>query len=275
MGGGKKRSRGGNRFNEEEKRKRREYAENWKKTRGDDVKKDSNQTSGDNKGWQSSLVFENKRFECFYRSQGFLRLEKDNVDDVDTDWDRFLNHLKLPLPACFRISPDYAFSEALKEQLMKYVGQNITVEESGREIAAVEQIKWLPNATAYKLGTDRRSIRKLPILQELHQWMKQHTENGNLTRQEAVSMVPPIALDVHPHHRYKNSKFTNDEYIFRCLDMCASPGSKTSQLLEIINRLISLFTYTLLVSRSLSATDPSQQGLVVANDSDTERAYMY
>ena len=42
--------------------------------------------------------------------------------------------------------------------------------------------------------------------------------------------------------------------------MCAAPGSKTSQLLEIISR---------------SQNDPPQdQGLVVANDADTDRAYM-
>jgi hypothetical protein len=49
--------------------------------------------------------------------------------------------------------------------------------------------------------------------------MIEHTDNGNITRQEAVSMVPPLALNVQPHHR--------------CLDMCAAPGSKTTQILEV------------------------------------------
>lgn len=47
--------------------------------------------------------------------------------------------------------------------------------------------------------------------------MVQHTDSGNITRQEAVSMVPPLALNVLPHHK--------------CLDMCAAPGSKTSQVI--------------------------------------------
>eukprot|EP01035_Chromulina_nebulosa_P018020 gene18020-23661_t len=98
----------------------------------------------------------------------------------------------------------------------------------------------------YKLGADRRQIRRVPELEELHKWLIKHTDNGNITRQEAVSMIPPLALDVQPHHK--------------CLDMCAAPGSKTSQILEIINR---------------SADKPvDQQGVVVANDSDTSRAYM-
>ena len=59
-------------------------------------------------------------------------------------------------------------------------------------------------------------------------------------------MIPPLALNVEPHHK--------------CLDMCAAPGSKTSQLLEIINR---------------SLESPfDEQGIVVANDADTDRAYM-
>jgi 16S rRNA C967 or C1407 C5-methylase (RsmB/RsmF family) len=76
--------------------------------------------------------------------------------------------------------------------------------------------------------------------------MKQHTDSGDITRQEAVSMVPPLALNVQPTHK--------------CLDMCAAPGSKTSQLLEIVNRSLSL--------------PEEMQGLVVANDADTDRAYM-
>lgn len=39
-------------------------------------------------------------------------------------------------------------------------------------------------------------------------------------RQEAVSMIPPLFLDVKPHHKV--------------LDTCAAPGSKSSQILEAI-----------------------------------------
>ena len=44
---------------------------------------------------------------------------------------------------------------------------------------------------------------------------------------QAVSMVPPLALDVKPHHR--------------CLDMCAAPGSKTSQVIDNFNYTIALY----------------------------------
>uniref|UniRef100_A0A453HAJ0 SAM-dependent MTase RsmB/NOP-type domain-containing protein n=1 Tax=Aegilops tauschii subsp. strangulata TaxID=200361 RepID=A0A453HAJ0_AEGTS len=48
------------------------------------------------------------------------------------------------------------------------------------------------------------------------------SEVGNVTRQEAVSMVPPLFLNVQAGHHI--------------LDMCAAPGSKTFQLLEMIHQ---------------------------------------
>lgn len=102
----------------------------------------------------------------------------------------------------------------LKEQLHEFAGQKQIID--GKEIAPVQEMPWYPNGDGYKLGTDRRMLRKCPELALFHKWMMQHTENGNITRQEAVSMVPPLALDVSPHHK--------------CLDMCAAPGSKTTQV---------------------------------------------
>jgi tRNA (cytosine34-C5)-methyltransferase len=57
-------------------------------------------------------------------------------------------------------------------------------------------------------------------------------------------MIPPIVLDVKPHHKV--------------LDMCAAPGSKTAQLIEAIH----------------AVEDVIPKGLVVANDSDNSRCYM-
>ena len=67
---------------------------------------------------------------------------------------------------------------------------------------------------------------------------------GNISRQETVSMIPPIVLDVKPHHKV--------------LDMCAAPGSKTAQLIEAIH----------------AVEDVVPKGLVIANDGDNTRCYM-
>lgn len=44
---------------------------------------------------------------------------------------------------------------------------------------------------------------------------------GNISRQEAVSMIPPLLLDVKSHHKV--------------LDACAAPGSKTMQIIEMMH----------------------------------------
>ena len=67
------------------------------------------------------------------------------------------------------------------------------------------------------------------------------TSSGHIGRQEAVSMLPPMFLDVDP----------NDIV----LDMCAAPGSKTLQILERVHR-------------------SEGGGIVVANDADSKRAYL-
>ena len=54
-----------------------------------------------------------------------------------------------------------------------------------------------------------------------HRFLVSETEVGNISRQEAVSMIPVLLLDVQPNH-----------YV---LDTCASPGSKTAQILEAIH----------------------------------------
>jgi 16S rRNA C967 or C1407 C5-methylase (RsmB/RsmF family) len=92
---------------------------------------------------------------------------------------------------------------------------------------------------AYQLnGLDRHAIRKHERLKALHAWIKEQQDCGHLTRQETVSMIPPVVLNVQSHHAV--------------LDMCAAPGSKTSQLLETLG--------------------PS--ALLVANDANADRAFM-
>ena len=91
------------------------------------------------------------------------------------------------------------------------------------------------------ISLDRKTMRRAPRFQKFHKWLVANTQNGFITRQETVSMLPPVALDVQPHHRV--------------LDMCAAPGSKTSQMLETI-------------------ASGNEGGFIVANDSDAKRAYM-
>lgn len=57
-------------------------------------------------------------------------------------------------------------------------------------------------------------------------------------------MIPVTLLNIEPHHAV--------------MDMCAAPGSKTIQILEYLHQ----------------KHDKIPKGFVIANDTDSKRAYM-
>jgi multisite-specific tRNA:(cytosine-C5)-methyltransferase len=87
-----------------------------------------------------------------------------------------------------------------------------------------------PNGLAWQLNVPKKALRRSPEFKIFHSFLVFETEvvrlnisyahdnslsalsKGNITRQEAVSMLPPLFLGVEPHHVV--------------LDMCAAPGSK-------------------------------------------------
>jgi 16S rRNA C967 or C1407 C5-methylase (RsmB/RsmF family) len=87
----------------------------------------------------------------------------------------------------------------------------------------------------------------MPVFSGFHKWLVAETEAGAITRQEAVSMIPPFLMDVQGTHKV--------------LDMCAAPGSKTSQILEMLHK-------------GEMTTGVAPTGIVVANDSELNRAFM-
>ena len=112
----------------------------------------------------------------------------------------------------------------------------------------LKQVDWFPDGLAYVMNLTRDNIRKNPGLKKLQKFINAGSEAGLLTRQELVSMLPPLFLDI--------------QHTDVVLDMCAAPGSKTSQMLELI----------------LTGADQKkllqEKGGVVANDADPKRAYM-
>lgn len=82
-------------------------------------------------------------------------------------------------------------------------------------------LPWYPNEHAWQLELTRKDIRRSEAFYKLHNFLIAETNSGSISRQEAVSMIPPILLDVKPHHKV--------------LDMCAAPGSKTAQLIEALH----------------------------------------
>ena len=82
-------------------------------------------------------------------------------------------------------------------------------------------LPWYPDNLACQLNVTRKEIRSQEIYFRLHNFLVAETEAGSISRQETVSMLPPLVLGVKPHHTV--------------LDMCAAPGSKVRPTSDMNN----------------------------------------
>ncbi|ETV97758.1 hypothetical protein H310_09118 [Aphanomyces invadans] len=199
--------------------------------------KKSRSDGADREAGFGEWVYKNEQFEKYYTDQAIVGTE---------EWDTFLKHLSLPLPTTFRINNSCAYEDKIKERIatdFKYEDLEI----DGEKIAPISTMPWYPDGKGFQWSVERRKIKKLDILSDFQKWLVNLSDSGDITRQEAVSMIPPLVLGVESHHKV--------------LDMCAAPGSKTSQLLESLHD-------------DESKTGKMPTGLIVANDIDIKRAYM-
>uniref|UniRef100_A0A8B9ZB22 tRNA (cytosine(34)-C(5))-methyltransferase n=1 Tax=Buteo japonicus TaxID=224669 RepID=A0A8B9ZB22_9AVES len=127
----------------------------------------------------------------------------------------------------------------------KYFGELRGLEVDGQKVEMPQPLSWYPEELAWHTNLSRKILRKSPQLEKFHQFLVSETECGNISRQEAVSMIPPLLLNVDPHHKI--------------LDMCAAPGSKTAQLIEMLHADMNV---------------PFPKGFVIANDVDNKRCYL-
>lgn len=116
---------------------------------------------------------------------------------------------------------------------------------------------------AWTMTAGKSIIRRCPPFRKFQNFLVAETTVGNISRQEAVSMIPPLLMDIEPHHTV--------------LDMCAAPGSKTAQLIEAIHAGEETRT-----EEAVAQGVPSDKadnggrptGLVIANDADYKRSHM-
>lgn len=187
---------------------------------------------------------DNQLFVKYYRLQKLCATEE--------EWRQFLATIRDNLPTTFRVT---GFKDEAKA-LLKIIKTQL-FEEYVRGVAELNELPadevkrplclpWYPDGMAYQLHLTRNDIRRSEPLFRLHNFLIVETTAGSISRQEAVSMIPPLVLDVQPTDKV--------------LDMCAAPGSKTAQLIEALHAA------------------PEQHkippGFVLANDVDNNRCYM-
>ncbi|KAG9508586.1 RNA cytosine-C(5)-methyltransferase NSUN2 [Fragariocoptes setiger] len=222
------------------------------------------------RGPYKRITKECPNFETFYKAQKLV---------PDSDWSVFMECLRDPLPASFRINafcPSQAkvlrdMVESCFEDLLTTNIEAISTNEGPAETnsgacsefidtakvhasftkTALQNLDWYPDRMAWQLNYTRIDIRKSPRLRELHKLLMVETETGHISRQESVSMIPPLLIDVRSGHAV--------------LDMCAAPGSKTAQLIEYMMNDSRLNT---------NRQSNIESGIVIANDVDNKRCYM-
>jgi multisite-specific tRNA:(cytosine-C5)-methyltransferase len=163
----------------------------------------------------------------------------------------------------------------------RYIPQITDVEFDGQRVPPPQPVAWYPDSLAWWMTTPKNVIRKFPPFAAFQRFLVSETNVGNISRQEIVSMIPPLLLDVRPG--------------MAVLDLCAAPGSKAAQLLEMLHAGEESRLRKVLLSISGQTSDGGDKlvgkedgidqaeddgddgratGLLVANDSDYKRCHL-
>jgi 16S rRNA C967 or C1407 C5-methylase (RsmB/RsmF family) len=145
----------------------------------------------------------NVLYETYYQEQRIV---------PDGEWDDFMRALRTPLPTSFRVSPTSQYKDAtivtLESEFRPLISKCVV---EGCANPDLQCLDWYPGHLAYQSSVPKMSLRKTPDLATFQKFLVSQTARGTITRQEVVSMIPPLFLDVLPEHRV--------------LDMCAAPGT--------------------------------------------------
>ena len=119
------------------------------------------------------------------------------------------------------------------------------------------------------MTTPKNVIRRFPPFASFQKFLVAESDVGNISRQEVVSMIPPLVMDLKPG--------------MTVLDLCAAPGSKSAQLIEMVHGGEEERTREVAsdlvngLDRPAGddyADDGRSTGLLIANDVDYKRAHM-
>ena len=172
----------------------------------------------------------NAQYEQYYNELGLVE---------EAEREDFWTALRRELPNSFRFTGSKGYSiscqslghvliaccrQALPvQQLLKdrYIPEITSIEHNGELVNPPNAIPWFPDQLAWQMTTPKSVVRKFPPFASFQKFLVSETSVGNISRQEVVSMIPPLLMDIKPG--------------MTVLDLCAAPGSKAAQLIEMVH----------------------------------------
>ena len=220
----------------------------------------------DNRQSFDEVVKKNEKFERFYNTL--------DIVPAGAERDAFWSTLRRELPNSFRFTGSKGHALSVRNNMVERFFPLINeIKHEGRPVELPKPIPWYPVGLAYSMKTPKNVVRKYEPFKEFQKFLVSETGVGNISRQEHVSMIPPLLLDIRPEHTV--------------LDLCAAPGSKSAQLVEAIHageeERVAREVTTAKGQKPANGMDlsdtPAQDGgrttgLLVANDVNYQRAQM-
>lgn len=174
---------------------------------------------------------------------------------------------------------DYRHAVPVRQKLKDhYIPEIASIKFNGEQVDPPTAIPWYPDQLAWQMTTSKQVVRRFPPFASFQKYLVSETSVGNISRQEAVSMIPPLLMGIKPG--------------MTVLDMCAAPGSKTAQLVEMVHdgeedrmkKAVQGMNNTQITKSSHDETSTGKDGdwsdegrttgLLIANDMDYKRAHM-
>lgn len=166
----------------------------------------------------------------------------------EEEWESFVSTMRRSLPMSLRVNTAENYSNGAGE-LASWIRGHFSL------LFKIQNISFfLPEGYAFQCDVSRGALKRETALKKWKQVISALNEGGYITRQEAVSMLPPVLLQVEPGQRV--------------LDMCAAPGSKSSQILEM---LCSKTLSEINGDEGKNSLTKKTDGVLVANDVSVSR----
>ncbi|CAP93946.1 Pc16g12760 [Penicillium rubens Wisconsin 54-1255] len=213
--------------------------------------------------WQD-ITRENEKFERYYNEPEFLPEEEKEL---------FWATMRKDLPNSFRFTGSRGHALAVQQRLIDHHIPEITsIKYEDEFVEPPRPVSWYPDQLAWSMTTPKNVIRRFAPFASFQKFLVAETDVGNISRQEVVSMIPPLLIDAKPG--------------MTVLDMCAAPGSKSAQLMELLHagEEDAIAQVTEQIKSGTAGPEPlgpeglnddgRSTGLLIANDSDYKRAHM-